>query len=48
EGDYSPQHNTWRRNPLVAGTVVPMPSPIFTKLDDDVVDAELERMRAEA
>lgn len=48
EGDYSPQHNTWHRNPLVAGTVVPAPSPIFTKLDDDMVDAELERMRAEA
>ena len=48
EGDYSPQHDTWRRNPLIAGTVVPEPSPIFAKLDDDMVEAELERMRAEA
>jgi methionyl-tRNA synthetase len=48
EGDYSVQHHTWHRNPLVAGATVPAPSPIFTKLDDDMVEAELERMRAEA
>ena len=46
EGDYSAQAGTWKRRPLVAGTPVPAPSPIFTKLDDDMVDAELERMRA--
>ncbi|MCB2413375.1 methionine--tRNA ligase [Demequina sp. TTPB684] len=48
EGDYSVQHGTWHRNALVPGTPVPAPSPIFTKLDDDVVEAELERMRSEA
>ncbi len=48
QGDYSAQHGTWHRNDLVAGTMVPAPSPIFTKLDDDMVDTELERMRAEA
>jgi len=27
---------------------VPPPVPVFTKLDDDIVEAELERMRSEA
>ena len=48
EGDYSAQHGTWQRRALVPGTEVPAPSPLFTKLDDDIVEAELERMRSEA
>ena len=48
EGDYSAAHGTWHRRELVAGTPVPEPSPIFTKLDDSIVEAELERMRDEA
>ncbi len=47
EGDYSAQHGTWKRSVLVPLTEVPAPSPIFTKLDDEIVDAELERMRAD-
>ncbi len=47
EGDYSAAQGTWGRRDVVAGTVVPEPSPVFTKLDDDMVEQELERMRAE-
>ena len=48
EGDYSAQHGTWRRLDLVAGTAVPPAVPIFTKLEDDIVEQELERMRSES
>ena len=48
EGDYSAQQGTWKRLDLVAGTSVPPPVPIFTKLDDDIVEQELERMRSES
>lgn len=47
QGDYSAQHGTWKRTDVVAGTVIPAPSPIFTKLDDEIVAAELERMADE-
>jgi methionyl-tRNA synthetase len=47
EGDYSAQQGTWHRHDVVPGTPVPEPSPIFTKLDDAIVEAELERMRDE-
>jgi methionyl-tRNA synthetase len=47
EGDYSSQHGTWHRHDVVPGTIVPEPSPIFTKLDDSIVEAELARMRDE-
>jgi methionyl-tRNA synthetase len=47
-GDYSRAQGTWRRVPVVPGTPVAKPTPVFTKLDDSVVGAELERMRAEA
>ncbi|MDN4474199.1 methionine--tRNA ligase [Demequina zhanjiangensis] len=47
QGDYSSQQGTWGRRDLVAGTVVPPPSPVFTKLDDDIVEAELDRMRSD-
>lgn len=47
EGDYSAQHGTWHRHDVVPGTPIPEPSPIFTKLDDSIVEAELERMRSE-
>lgn len=43
-GDYSAVKGTWARRPLVAGTPVPAPVPVFTKLDDDMVEAELARM----
>lgn len=46
QGDYSAQQGTWGRRIVQAGTAIPAPSPIFTKLDDDIVEAELERMRS--
>ncbi|WNM25025.1 methionine--tRNA ligase [Demequina capsici] len=47
QGDYSAMQGTWGRRDVVAGTVVPAPSPIFTKLDDEIVEAELTRMRGD-
>ncbi len=47
EGDYCAQHGTWGRRPLSVGVAIPTPYPVFTKLDDEIVDAELERMAAE-
>jgi methionyl-tRNA synthetase len=47
EGDYSAHKGAWHRRDVVAGTAIPEPSPIFVKLDDDMVDSELERMRDE-
>jgi len=46
-GDYTASRGTWQRRTVVPGTPVPAPSPIFTKLDDAMVEEELERMRAE-
>jgi methionyl-tRNA synthetase len=45
-GDYTGGPG-WAPVPVVAGTVVPPPSPIFTKLDPSIVDEELQRMRGE-
>ena len=42
-GDYSATP-TWERRPVVAGTPVAKPTPIFTKLDPAVVDEELARL----
>jgi methionyl-tRNA synthetase len=36
----------WERSPLVPGTPVDKPVPVFTKLDDAIVEAELDRLRA--
>jgi len=36
----------WGRTPVVPGTPVAKPTPIFTKLDDSIVEAELDRLRA--
>jgi methionyl-tRNA synthetase len=47
QGDYSSQHGTWARRPIAVGAVVPAPTPVFTKLDDEIVEAELERMASE-
>ncbi|MDN4475564.1 methionine--tRNA ligase [Demequina sp. SYSU T00192] len=46
QGDYA-SVGGWARTDLVAGTAVPAPSPIFQKLDDEMVEAELERMADE-
>jgi methionyl-tRNA synthetase len=42
-GDYSATP-TWGRRPLVVGTPVAKPTPVFTKLDPSVVDEELARL----
>jgi methionyl-tRNA synthetase len=42
-GDYSGAR-AWRRHPLVPGTPISKPSPVFTKLDPSVVEEELARM----
>ena len=44
-GDYSAAP-AWERRPIVPGTPVAKPTPIFTKLDPAVVDEELERLAA--
>jgi methionyl-tRNA synthetase len=44
-GDYS-AFPAWERKPLVPGTPVAKPTPIFTKLDPSIVDEELERLAA--
>jgi methionyl-tRNA synthetase len=42
-GDYS-DVAPWRRRPVVPGTPVAKPTPVFTKLDPSVVDEELARL----
>ena len=42
-GDYSGTP-TWESRPVVVGTPVAKPTPIFTKLDPSVVDEELARL----
>ena len=42
-GDYS-DPAPWQRVPVVPGTPVPAPTPVFTKLDPSVVADELARM----
>jgi methionyl-tRNA synthetase len=42
-GDYSATPR-WESVSVVAGTPVPQPTPIFTKLDSSVVDEELARL----
>jgi len=45
-GDYS-SPPPWATRPVVPGTPVGPPSPIFTKLDDGIVEEELARLRGE-
>jgi methionyl-tRNA synthetase len=45
-GDYSTAAR-WQRRPVVPGTVVDKPTPVFTKLDPSVVDEELARLTAD-
>jgi methionyl-tRNA synthetase len=44
QGDYASGAATWERPPLVPGTPVEVPTPIFTKLDPKVIDEELARL----
>lgn len=45
-GDYSATPR-WERRPVVVGTPVAKPTPVFTKLDPSVVDEELARLAGE-
>ncbi len=46
-GDYSRQP-AWRSTPVVPGTPVAVPTPVFTKLDPGIVDEELARLEEAA
>jgi len=37
----------WRRDEVSAGREFPTPSPLFVKLDDSVIEEEIERMKAQ-
>ncbi|SDR77072.1 methionyl-tRNA synthetase [Nocardioides scoriae] len=45
-GDYTTAAR-WERRPVVVGTPVAKPTPVFTKLDTAVVDEELGRLRGD-
>jgi methionyl-tRNA synthetase len=42
-GDYS-RAPAWARRPVVAGTPIDKPEPVFVKLDPSIVEEELERL----
>ncbi|GIG38692.1 methionine--tRNA ligase [Cellulomonas phragmiteti] len=44
-GDYTAVRGTWQPRAVVPGTPIEKPTPIFTKLDDAIVEEELERLR---
>ena len=44
-GDYSSTPR-WQPRPVVPGTPIAAPTPVFAKLDPSVVDEEIDRMRA--
>ena len=46
-GDYS-DTLPWRSDPIVPGTPLSAPTPLFPKLDDSVVDEELARLESQA
>ncbi|MGH3744488.1 MAG: class I tRNA ligase family protein, partial [Mycobacteriales bacterium] len=46
-GDYAAGSARWGRTPIVPGTPLAPPTPLFTKLDPSVVDEELARMAGE-
>jgi methionyl-tRNA synthetase len=46
-GDYG-SGVLWASSPISAGTPVDKPAPVFTKLDDSIVEDELERLRSGA
>jgi methionyl-tRNA synthetase len=47
QGDYAAGAAHWGRTPLVPGTPLEPPTPLFRKLDDAVVTEELARMAGE-
>ena len=47
-GDYADDVARWESTPIVPGTPLGRPQPLFTKLDPSVVDEELARLAGEA
>jgi methionyl-tRNA synthetase len=49
QGDYRRGETlpAWGRTPIVPGTPLPPPSPVFRKLDDSVVADELRRQEGD-
>ncbi|HJE58999.1 MAG TPA: methionine--tRNA ligase [Nocardiopsis listeri] len=47
-GDYADNDARWVSTPIVPGTPLSRPEPLFTKLDQSVVDEELARLAGEA
>lgn len=49
-GDYRGEHGfpAWESRPVAPGTPIGKPTPVFTKLDDSIVETELERLREKA
>jgi methionyl-tRNA synthetase len=45
-GDYTATAARWTSTPVVPGTPVAPPEPLFAKLDPSVVDEELARLEA--
>ena len=41
------EDNGWRIQPLPAGQQLPVPTPLFTKLEEEVVEQEMRRLRGE-
>jgi methionyl-tRNA synthetase len=44
QGDYAAGQAVWARTPIVPGTPVETPTPLFTKLDPKIIDEELGRL----
>jgi methionyl-tRNA synthetase len=47
QGDYTTAA-TWASRPIAAGTKLAAPTPIFTKLDDSIVEEELARLAGDS
>jgi methionyl-tRNA synthetase len=46
QGDYATAAARWRSTPIVPGTRLEAPIPVFTKLDDSIVAEELARLES--
>ncbi|OOC55596.1 MULTISPECIES: methionine--tRNA ligase [Nocardiopsis] len=46
-GDYAGNEARWESRPIVPGTPLSRPEPLFTKLDQSVVDEELARLEGD-
>ena len=44
QGEYGIGQARWARTPIVPGTPMAAPTPLFTKLDPKVIDEELARL----